>query len=74
MKAYNEKLNDMGFLYNEAKAQGLSSFNERHLDNACNAVSIQEIQFVIENTTSLAVQIYALGKLDLFTEGKKSTN
>ena len=67
-------MNDMGFLYTEAKAQVLSSFNERHLDIVFNAVNIQEIQFVIENTTSLPVQIYAFSKLDLFNEKKKSTN
>lgn len=40
----------------------LSSFDKAHLDRTYKAVTIPELDFVIENTTSKAVQDFALSK------------
>jgi len=45
----------------------LGTYNERLLDIAYKAVHSEELNFVIENTTSMKVQDYALLKLVFFT-------
>lgn len=54
-------------LYEKAKHETVNdSFNSRHLDTAYNAISLDELRFVVENTTSRSVQDYAIIKLNYF--------
>lgn len=65
---YSQKMNDLRCkAVEEIKGD---SFNERHLDTAFNAINLQELDFVITNTTSIAVQDYAMVKRNYFFEVK----
>ena len=71
MKREDQKLDhqtELSYLYSKAESQDHSSFDQRHLDNAYNAVNIRELQFVIENTESISIKDYAFSKLVLFGE------
>lgn len=49
-----------------AKDTKLTDFDKRHLDNAFNAISSNELSHVVSNTQSQAVLNYAKLKLDFF--------
>lgn len=44
----------------------LGSYDQRHLDNAYNAVNIAELDFIIENTLNKSIQDYAILKKNYF--------
>lgn len=67
MSFYKEELKR---LKSKAESIELDNFNKRHLDNAFHAITLKELDHVIENTTSIAVQDYALLKKSFFYEIK----
>lgn len=54
------------------KYNNLSSFDAAHLHRTYQAITIEELDFVIENTTSQSVQDFALAK-KLFYASKKAS-
>ena len=72
MKATIEQLNNLSVvvknLENKVRLIELDSFNMRHFDTALNAVSLRELDFVIENCNSRTIQDYAIVKKRFFFE------
>lgn len=53
-------------LAKKIKTSDLTHYDARQFDNAFNAISLQELDLVIENTTSRSVQDYAIVKRRYF--------
>ena len=67
LREVNMNKDKLKSLYEKAKHETVNdSFNSRHLDTAYNAISLDELRFVVENTTSKSVQDYAIIKLNYF--------